>query len=132
MFSSMMSFGRLTDRVTVNEFVCVCVYLCIGTYILLCIEFLYVGSNLYVSVCVCCGASGINIIAVTHFCCSVAFALSYSFSLCLSPVPLLTVELLCWCCCCFFVFFSSLHNTNTNALGRYISPFVMLIVKTTH
>lgn len=62
---------------------------------------------------------------VTHFC-----------SLARTPVPLLSVEPLLLLRCCFFYFllllFASLHNTNTNALGRYVSPFVMLIVKTTH
>lgn len=116
--------GRLSDRM--------CAYILYS----MCIEISYVGSSMCVSLCVCCGAPGINITAVTHFCCcrSVAQLLLLSLSLTL----LCCCSLLsCLCrrrCCCFFVVFrcSALHNTNTNALGRYISPFVRLIVKTTH
>lgn len=62
---------------------------CVRIFYSICIEISYVGSSMCVSMCVCCGASGINITVVTHFCCccSVAQLLLFSPSLALAHTP---------------------------------------------
>lgn len=145
--------GRANDRITVSE--CVSVSEHIRILLDMYRNFIrrIVGSSMCACVCritgmcacvrVCCGASGINIVCLLHIfvvaifvfyffvfliCFRSRFSLIRSLSLAVCAcVSLCDVELLC---CGFFILLC--FNTNTIAWGRYISPFVMLIMKTTH